>query len=148
MSEKTDETAPPVTHAFADEAALAGLQADAATAASELLPPPVAGTAGAQPVQSPEKSIAETTGVLVVLMTPAFAVLAPNWEITEEEVVKLAQTYAVVIEKYMPGGFGKYGPELAAAFVTVGIFSARVGKPRVLPKKKPDSEAVADAEAQ
>ncbi len=120
------ESAAAPAHPFADAAALDALTLETG---------PVAGdpAAPAPPVRmSADQSIAETAGVLTVVMGPAFAILAPNWNLKDSEVTQLAQAYAVVIEKYFPGGAQGFGPELAAAMLTIGILAPRINKPRKL----------------
>jgi len=67
------------------------------------------------------------------LAGPAFATLAPGWNIQEVEIEALADAYAGLLNKYFPGGASQMGPELGAAMVTVAIFAPRLKMPRHLP---------------
>ncbi len=123
-------TAAPPHHAFADAGLLGSLEANVAeTAIAEGAP------AAAAAVITKAESIAETKGMLILVLGTGFELLAPNWKVRADEVEKLSEAYAVLMEKYLPGGVGQLGPEIGALFVTVGIFSTRMGKPRTLPEK-------------
>lgn len=86
---------------------------------------------------------------LTMLIAGAAAVLAPNWQITQEESGELAEVYAPVITKYFPDA-SRFtgGVEANAAMVTLGIVGARVmaGTPRKIEPAKDDSEPVAKSD--
>lgn len=73
---------------------------------------------------------AEVEGLMVAVLTPAFAILAPNWQVQPPEVQQLAQAYTPVMLKYFPDGIGDVGPELAAVLVTLTVLGGRLGTPR------------------
>ena len=79
-----------------------------------------------------------TGEVLRMVIGPAAAILAPNWNLSDAEVEQLSDAYAAVMDKYMPGGLGEFGPELGAALVTVAILAPRLNRPRKLPPKPAD----------
>jgi len=67
---------------------------------------------------------------MIAVLTPTFAVLAPNWQVQPPEVQQLAQAYVPVMLKYFPDGIGEVGPELAAVLVTLTVLGSRLGTPR------------------
>lgn len=73
---------------------------------------------------------AEVEGLMIAVLTPAFAILAPNWQVQPPEVRELAQAYTPVMMKYFPDGIGEVGPELAAVLVTLTVLGGRLGTPR------------------
>lgn len=73
---------------------------------------------------------AEMQGLLIAVLTPSFAIIAPNWQLRPDEVRQLAAAYTPVMLKYFPDGLGEVGPELAAVMVTLTILGSRIGTPR------------------
>lgn len=86
------------------------------------------GAAGGAAYIDPEE--AEMQGLMIAVLTPAFAVLAPNWQVQPPEVQQLAAAYTPVLMKYFPEGLGEVGPELAAVLVTLTVLGGRLGTPR------------------
>ncbi len=138
VSPAAGEGAPVDTaHDRAELEALAAVQAESEVAAE-------AAAVAAAPAE-PEISTAE---LLALPMQVAFSIAAPNWNITGTECQNMAEAWAPVIDKYMPGGLNRFGPEMAAAMVTLAILAPRVlaGKPAREPKPKPapvDADPVA-----
>lgn len=73
---------------------------------------------------------AEIEGLMIAVLTPAFAIVAPNWQVQPAEIQQLAQAYTPVMLKYFPDGIGEVGPELAAVLVTLTVLGGRLGTPR------------------
>lgn len=67
---------------------------------------------------------------LSMALGAGFGILAPNWNVTANEIDELAKVYAALLEKYL--GKGKMGIELAAIMTTAMVIAPRVNKPRVL----------------
>lgn len=80
-----------------------------------------------------------TGTVLTALLRPTFDMLAPAWNVSDDECRMLGEAYGVVIDKYFPNF--DLGLELAAVFVTFAVFGPRMRKPRHTPKQSPDAEA-------
>lgn len=76
----------------------------------------------------------DTKKELAVLLGPLFSILAPNWNVTPDEVDIVAEAYADVINKYFPGGLS-LGVEVNALMATALIFGPRLGTPRKAPAK-------------
>lgn len=72
------------------------------------------------------------------VLTPAFALLAPNWNIQPAEVAALSEAYGALAAKYLPE-VGEVGPEISAALVTVAILAPRVRLPRKAKAANDDS---------
>lgn len=119
-------------------AEIAGLQQEAAAQqAAEQAAGPAPASPGANVATSYQEPTADDLSwqeVIQPLLLGGFSVLAPAWDITGAECQQLADVYAPLCEKYFPEGPGKWGPEIAATFVTVTIITPRLGKPRKLPK--------------
>lgn len=78
------------------------------------------------------------------------AVFFPNWPEVAQQSDLLAESYAALIDKYLPDAASKLTVELNAAIVTVAVFGPLVasGKPRKLPEpEKPETDKPGDAEA-
>ena len=97
---------------------------------------------GAAP--APAEPTIPTGQLLVMVLDPAFQILAPNWKVTQTEVKQLAEAYGAVIDKYWPDGLTQYGPEVSAILITAMIVAPRAGTPPKL-EKKPDAPADAGA---
>jgi len=90
-----------------------------------------------QQVVPPEPKPIDTKKELAVLLSPVFGIIAPAWEVTDDEIDLLAESYADAINKYFPDGLS-LGVEVGAIMSTVMIFGPRWGKPRKIsaPKKQ------------
>lgn len=86
---------------------------------------------GYQPTQAAEMSGAELLAPLVSL---AFGLLAPNWNVAAEEQQAIAESYGALVDKYYPEGAGTFGVELNALILTAAIVGPRLGTPRKLEK--------------
>lgn len=70
--------------------------------------------------------------------------MAPAWNVSAAEVEQLADCYALLLDKYFPGGVGQVGPELGAALVTLAVIGPRWSLPRRI-EEKPAREGAQDA---
>ena len=86
---------------------------------------------------APAESDLPTKAAVAFFLGPLFMVMAPNWNVEPAEVEALADVYAPVIDKYLPGGMGVEG---AALLVTVAVLGPRL----MIPRKAPAREAPAD----
>lgn len=130
VNESTPPAATTAPAAAPEElAALAGAAAAADAAADPVLDP------AAPPKPEP---VMPTDMAMVMLLSPLFATLAPNWNIEKSEIEQLAKVYGAVVDKYFPGGI-ILGPEISAVMLTLAIFGPRIGKPRKIeaPKAEP-----------
>lgn len=86
----------------------------------------------AKPEASPEVGTAD---VLRMLLSSAFSILAPAWDVSDVEIEALAQSNGAAIDAWFPDGFlnGKWGATLAAVSVTVGVIGPRLKAPRTAP---------------
>jgi len=74
--------------------------------------------------------------LLQPLLTIGFSLLAPNWQIQQEEIEQLSEAYGALVDKYFPDtGLDRFGPEISAVMVTAMIVMPRAKIPRI--KKKP-----------
>ena len=89
------------------------------------------------------KSADEWGDILVSLIAPAFAVLAPNWDVQKSEVKMLADSYAPLLAKYFPD-VSDVGPEIGAAVCTIAVIGPRLAIPR---KRVEESEEGPDKKA-
>lgn len=99
--------------------------------------------------QAEADAVAELTVPLTMLIAGAGAILAPNWQITQEESGALAEVYAPVITKYFPNMANfSGGVEMNAAMVTLGIVGARVmaGTPRKLEPETDNEQPVVNGD--
>jgi len=62
-----------------------------------------------------------------------FAVLAPNWQVQQQEVEQLTEAYTALLSKYCPDGLGGYGVEIAAIMMTFAVVAPRLSTPRAVP---------------
>lgn len=115
------------------EAEARAVEGDVITAAEQ--------RAGAGPDQDAAPDMT-TAKVLTELLKPTFRLLAPNWEVTDDECAMLGAAYGAVVDKYFPDL--DLGVELTAALVTLAVFGPRWGKPAKVPKPKPPTAAPAD----
>lgn len=95
--------------------------------------------------QRPLAEIRESTGewreLLIQLLTPTFQLMAPAWNVQQEEINALGDAYAAVLSKYCPDGLSNWGPEITAGLTTVAIFGPRMraGLPRKVKEKPPEN---------
>lgn len=128
---------PPPANPHADTAALDDLVIEAAGLDEPLNPK------GTPSVAQLVSSI-PTKDLCVMVLTPAFAIFAPNWNVRTSEIEQLGDAYGKVIDKYFPDGFGKYDAEITALVVTSMIVMPRRGKPPRIEEK--DAKPTADAQ--
>lgn len=127
MNDPTEQAAPPPpANPHADMDALDALSAEAI------------GGDPAAVAAAPEPEI-PTGQVLVMVLAPAFEVIAPNWNLTQTEVRTLADAYGAVLDKHFPDALANIGIELTAVVVTLAILAPRMHKPRKLEPVKPDA---------
>lgn len=88
----------------------------------------------------------EYKALLAQLLGPSFALLAPNWNVQEQEVEALSESYAVVLYKYFPDSLGQMAPELGALLVSLAIFTPRMNMPRVVAVEPPKLDLAAEIE--
>lgn len=137
---KPEKNAPAESPANPNAAApdeLARLEAGAAVLEPPLLDAPAAPNA---------QQKVPTAAVLRGVLAPAFAILAPNWRVSPDEVALLSEAYAGLVDKYFPDI--ATGPEIAAIVVTFAVFGPRVVAklpPKVEPPKKPAPDAAPQA---
>jgi len=90
----------------------------------------------AGPVQpqtvNPVKVDDSVTDLLQPVLLMGFAVLAPNWQVTQPEVEQLSTAYGALIEKYFPNGkfFDEYSVEISAIMVTGMVVVPKMSLPR------------------
>jgi hypothetical protein len=105
---------------------------------------------GPEDVLGPEKEKEPeipTSQVLVMVIGPLFDILAPAWEVSDEEKQSLAGAYAPVVDKYFPGMDA--GPEIVAIAITAMVIAPRMGKPRkIVEKEKEGGEGGSQSEHQ
>ncbi len=82
----------------------------------------------------------ELRGLVGGVLGMGFSVLAPNWQVQQEEVEQLTEAYTALLCKYCPDGLGKYGVEISAVMMTFAVVAPRLGKPRNIPE--PTAEPV------
>jgi len=112
----------------------AALDGEAAALLSEAetleTPPPTA----AEQAEIAEQA-AETKQALVMVIGPAFSLLAPAWNVQDQEVEALADAYAALLDKYWPGGLQGFGVEINALLITLAVFGPRLKMPRKIEEK-------------
>lgn len=79
----------------------------------------------------------ETKEILQPLFTMGFGILAPNWQVSEDETEQLAGAYAMLMDKYLPTGMGAYSVEIAAIMITGAVVIPRLKVPR---KDEPEAK--------
>lgn len=100
------------------------------------------------PDAPPSQPEIPTGAFLQSILAPVFAMFAPNWRVSEAEVSQLAETWGAVIDKWFPDGvLNRFGPEIAAASVTIMVFAPRMKIPPKLPEPKPADTAAVDKAA-
>lgn len=79
----------------------------------------------------------DTGELLLGVVSPAFDLLAPNWQVSLNEKKALATAYGALLDKYFPSGIhNQFGVELAAVAVTVTVFGSRIGVDRKQPEQE------------
>lgn len=79
----------------------------------------------------------ETAELLAPVIAITANILAPNWQITDDETNQLATVYGALLDKYLPDNpASKYGLEITALMTTGLIFAARKGMPMKLSEKE------------
>jgi hypothetical protein len=110
----------------------AALNAQAVALDNELAPP-VSDHKTANEVVEPE-----TAELLAPVIKITADLVAPNWALTEVECEQLANSYAALLDKYLPeNGLNNYGVEITALLTTGIVFSSRKGIPM---RKKEDKK--------
>lgn len=81
------------------------------------------------------------TGELIAQVIQVTAeVIAPNWDLQQEECEQLGNVYGALLDKYLPdSGLEKYGLEISALMLTGIILKSRIGTPLKKPKEKQKS---------
>lgn len=80
----------------------------------------------------------EMRGLVGGVLGMGFSVLAPNWQVQQEEVEQLTEAYTALLCKYCPDGLGEYGVEISAVMITFAVVAPRLGKPRNIPETTPE----------
>lgn len=148
MTKKT-ETPSPDTPAPDNAAELAALALEAAALEPEAEPQP-----GAQ--SQPETPDVSNADAIKMIVGPAFQIMAPRWQVAENEIEALAQAWGDVADKYLPEGL-EIGVELNAAIITLAILGPRLSQPRndaeaakrakLIDERTRQAQAQADAQA-
>jgi len=88
--------------------------------------------------QEPEVPTSELIAPIVAMCA---GVLVPNWNLKNEEIQGLSESYGLVIDKYFPAAASSLGVELNALLMTAAIVLPRLGTPRKKPEpnKKPEN---------
>jgi len=86
----------------------------------------------------------EMRGLVLGLLGGGFAVLAPNWQVRQEEVEQLSDAYTSLLCKYCPDGLGDYGVEISAVMMTLAIVAPRIGVPRIEVTRPEAAQTVPD----
>lgn len=124
---------------------LRNLEAEASAVDGEVLSSSVEG-------QSAEPDI-QTSELLQGLLSPAFDILAPNWDVQDNEKIALSTALGGVVDKYFPdGAHNEFGVEISAAIIVMTVFGSRLGTPRKIEKevdnKPPDKTPVHQKKAE
>ncbi|WP_351001075.1 hypothetical protein [Shewanella sp. TB7-MNA-CIBAN-0143] len=104
---------------------------------------PVTQSSEYQPPQSAAMSGSELVFPVVSL---ACAVLAPSWNISDQEQAALADCYGALLDKYFPDVAESGGVEFSALIITAAILTPRLGTPRKPEIKELDKKEAADNE--
>ncbi len=89
--------------------------------------------------EEPTRAAPPTADLLYPLLRSTFNTLAPNWHLTDDEVMALAVTNGTAVDAWFPDGFdGKWAALVVAVATNFSIFSSRVGTPR---KEEPLADA-------
>jgi hypothetical protein len=82
----------------------------------------------------------KTADMLLLIISPAFDLVAPNWRVTDKEKQLLAGAYGELIDAYFPNF--DLGPIGGALAVTAMVVAPRLNTPRTLPEPEGDGAAV------
>lgn len=117
-----------------------------AAAVDQLTLDEIAGDAPPQDQAEAEAPQIPTEELIYPVLSFACDLGAPNWGIGDAEKKALAESYAAVLDKYLPNVSGHFGVELNALLITAAIFAPRLGKPPRIEqdKKTEQAERVAD----
>jgi hypothetical protein len=96
---------------------------------------------GSPPGQTSDDAALDIRPLLALPIKMTFAVLCPNWTITEGEVNSLADAYGDVIDYYFPDI--NLGPAAGAILATGIVIASHAGEPRRVspPEPEPENEA-------
>jgi hypothetical protein len=83
-----------------------------------------------------DESTPETSEIIHPLLVVGFSILAPNWQVQDEEVQQLSVAYSGLIDKYFPEGLGDHGLEINAFMITAAIVLPRMRTPRKLEEQE------------
>ncbi len=81
------------------------------------------------PAPEPPPEI-KTAELVAQVLGPGFALLAPAWRVSQDEIEALSEAYGAVIDKYFPAGLGAFGVEISAALATLAVIGPRLAMPR------------------
>jgi hypothetical protein len=95
---------------------------------------------GLEPANDAQFEEPETSEILKPVLSMAFGILAPNWNVTETETDQLAESYGLLVDKYFPDGVGNYGLEINAFMITGAVLLPRLKTPRKVEEKQEDGE--------
>ncbi|MDP3859010.1 MAG: hypothetical protein Q8Q73_14755 [Stagnimonas sp.] len=125
-----------------------GQGADTGLRDTELLDKLEQEAAGAESPPPPPPEGEVSTGQLVgMILGPGFAILAPNWKVTDAEIDQLGKLYGALLDKYVPDLKTAYGLEISAVLVTAAVIGPRLMVPRHAEPKKDAPAPAADARA-
>jgi hypothetical protein len=74
-----------------------------------------------------------------IICTLTFGIFCPAWDMDPEKVQKMAESLAVLAQKYYPNAIDS-GAEMLAVMSTIDAIGPNIVKPRRLPKQNPDRE--------
>ena len=95
----------------------------------------------AEQEEKEEQEGVSNSDIISPLISALFAIIAPNWAVSQEEVSKLAMRWGEVADKYI--GNIPAGAEGLAIIETLGVVAPKIGTPRKL--KEEDEEAGKEA---
>ena len=81
------------------------------------------------PDAQPEPEIMPMAELIRPTLRMVFDKAAPAWRVSDAEVKGLADVYGALIDKYFPGGVGRWGLELSALMLTFAVLGPRWGTP-------------------
>lgn len=86
-----------------------------------------------QQLATQENAADEWAAILQMALGPGFAILAPNWGISPDEIKALSDAYAPCAAELFPD-MGQAGPWVGAVMATAIVIGPRLGTPRKPPK--------------
>jgi hypothetical protein len=126
---------------------LGGLAAQADTEETPDLPPTPEEQAEIEQAEREQEMQIPSAQLVEMAISPLFNMLAPNWNVQDEEVSALGEAYGALLDKYFPDGVAtRYSVEFTALLCTATVFGSRIGVPRKKPKPK-KQEGSDDAES-